>query len=426
MSYDREWLAVLGFVACLLASNTMRAELNLEERRLVAEVAAQAGDYEQELADSIRIDSRTENLPGVREAGAYFGKLLAEIGFSVRWAALPAESKRAGHLIAERRGNRGKRLLLVGHLDTVLAGGSYRNAGGRGFGSGVNDMKGGNLVMVHALRALCRTGLLEDAQVLVCLTGDEESPGADISVVRKDLFDCAKRSDLALVFEGTEGNFVTTARRGVSFWELEVQAASGHSAGILTELSGYGAVFEAARILDEFRGGLRSEERLTFNPGVIVGGFDAALEEAGGSAKGKPNVIASRVLAKGDLRYLDAAQLRRVKRSMHEIAARNLPRTSASLRFDDRYPAMEVTTESRSLFDALDGASRDMGYGELRPCDPRFRGAGDASFIAPIIPTIDGLGVRGEGAHTEAEDIDLASVTELVGRTAVLVYRLTR
>lgn len=422
----------LGRTFCLAAALSLGAQCGLSaalspsETRLLQEVRAHQDEFGRDLAAAVRIDSATENLAGVRAAGEYFGGLLGELGFTTRWVGMPAEMRRAGHLFAERTGTRGKRLLLIGHLDTVLPGGDFREEGGRAFGSGVNDMKGGNLIVIHALRALHRIGALADTQIIVCITGDEESPGQDLAVARGDLIAAAKRSDFALIFEGTEANTVTAGRRGITFWELEVQSATGHSAGIFSALSGSGAVFETARILNGFYDQLRDEDGLTFNPGLIVGGTESRLAEAGGSALGKPNIIARDVKVRGDLRFMDPVQLARVKARMEAIVVDHLPRTSARLRFDDRYPAMTPTPASLALVAQLDQASRDLGYGEVVPCDPKRRGAGDASFVAPFVPSLDGLGPRGNGAHTANEDLELASIPEFIERTALLIYRLTR
>lgn len=419
-------LAVAWLAACVMPLVVAAAPLSPEEQRLVEAVRAQSGEYAAGLAAAVRIDSATENLAGVRAAGDHFGGLLGELGFATSWVGMPAEMRRAGHLFAERTGTRGQRLLLIGHLDTVLPGGDFRLEGDRAFGSGVNDMKGGNLIVIHALRALHRIGALADTQIIVCLTGDEESPGQDLAVARGGLIAAARRSDCALIFEGTEANTVTAGRRGITFWELEVQSATGHSAGIFSALSGSGAVFESARILEAFYSRLRDEDGLTFNPGLIVGGTESKWEEVGGSALGKPNIIAREVKVRGDMRFMDAVQLVRVKARMEAIVADHLPRTSARLRFDDRYPAMTPTPASLALVAQLDQASRDLGYGEVVPCDPKKRGAGDASFVAPFVPSLDGLGPRGNGAHTANEDLELASIPEFIERTALLLYRLTR
>lgn len=424
LSFANAWKAAdLGIIILPLHG---LCGLTPSEQRLVDHVKAGAKVFASDLNAAVSIDSRTENLAGVRTAGDYFGCLLADLDFETRWIAMPPSIGRAGHLWAERKGHRGNRLLLIGHLDTVLPTTGFKMDGNRAIGSGVNDMKGGNLVIIHALRALRAIGALEDTQIIVCFTGDEEAPGSDLTVARRDLMEAARRSDLALVFEGGDGNLITTARRGITFWDLEVQGPTGHSAGIFSEAAGSGAVFEAARILHQFHDELRGEDRLTFNPGVIVGGAAAQLTESGGIADGKANIIAQRVLIRGDLRFLNPEQLARVKLRMREIIHKNLVRTSAEIRFDDRYPAMTETRGNMALFAQLDEVSRDLGYGPLEPCDPRLRGAGDASFVAPVIPTIDGLGVRGNGAHTRYEDIDLDSVVEVIGRAAVLIHRLTQ
>lgn len=424
LSYADTWkAAVLGIIILPLHGP---CGLTPSEQRLVDQVKAGAAVFASDLNAAVSIDSRTENLTGVRQAGDYFGRLLAELDFETRWIAMPPSTGRAGHLWAERKGHRGNRLLLIGHLDTVLPAAGFKINGNRATGSGVNDMKGGNLVVIHALRALSAIGALDDTRIIVCFTGDEEAPGSDLAVTRRDLMDGARRSDLALVFEGGDRNLITTARRGITFWDLEVQGPTGHSAGIFSDAVGSGAVFEATRILHRFHDELRGEDRLTFNPGIVVGGATAQLTESGGIAGGKANIIAQRVLIRGDLRFLNPEQLARVKLQMREIIRHNLVRTSAEIRFDDRYPAMTETPGSMALFAQLDEVSKDLGYGPLEPCDPRLRGAGDASFVAPLIPTIDGLGVRGNGSHTPNEDIDLDSVVEVIVRAAILIHRLTQ
>ena len=147
------------------------------------------------------VDSATENLVGVRKMAEVFGRQLTALGFESRFVELPASTGRSGHLVAEHRGTKGKRVLLLGHLDTVYPGGSYRREGDIAHGSGVGDMKGGDLIMIHALRALQEAGVLADAQIIVVMSGDEEAPGSPLEVVRRDLLTAAGRSDLALAFE---------------------------------------------------------------------------------------------------------------------------------------------------------------------------------------------------------------------------------
>ncbi|MFN8347643.1 MAG: M20/M25/M40 family metallo-hydrolase [Spirosomataceae bacterium] len=138
-------------------------------------------------------------------------------------------------------------------------------------GQGVQDDKGGDIVLIAALKALHAHQLLDETSMTVYLTGDEEIGGGGFAESRRDFIERAKQCDIALCFEGGDLKTVTTGRRGGSFWTLSVKARSGHSSRIFAEL-GYGAVYEAVRIVNEFRRVLGQEHGLTFNPGLIAGG----------------------------------------------------------------------------------------------------------------------------------------------------------
>jgi len=179
---------------------------------------------------------------------------------------------RAGHLLA-RHGDRGPHLLLIGHLDTVFEPSSpfqrYEALdGNRARGPGVIDMKGGNVVIVEALAALQAVGALDDLQITVVLTGDEETSGDPLSRARQALTDAAREADVALGFEDGDGDPATAviARRGYTGWQLDVTGKPAHSSLIFRDEVGYGAAFETARILDGFREALAEEAFLTFNP----------------------------------------------------------------------------------------------------------------------------------------------------------------
>ncbi len=422
------WSLLLG-VAALPATgifSARAADLSPDERRLVGYVDEHQGEMLPLLEESVRIDSATENLAGVKRVGALFGHEFEQLGFTTRWVDLPPEMKRAGHLFAERTGTHGKRLLLIGHLDTVLPGGTFRVEGGNAYGAGAGDMKGGDIVVLTALKALNSIGALEGTQLIVAFTGDEEAAGRPVEISRRDLIAAAKRSDLALAFENAVRDTATIARRGTSNWRLEVTGVQGHSSAIFSAAFGDGAIYEAARILNSFREELRKEDGLTFNPSVIVGGTEAALAEGHGTASGKTNVIAPQAIVRGDLRFSSPEQLERARGLMQAIVARHLRRTSATLTFDDGYPAMVATPENIALLGQLDQVSRDLGFGKVEAGDPKSRGAGDVSFVAPYIPGLDGLGARGGGAHTPDDHADLKSLPELAKRTAILIYRLTR
>ncbi|MBM4218485.1 MAG: M20 family metallopeptidase [Gammaproteobacteria bacterium] len=376
----------------------------------------------------VDIESPTENLAGVRAVGDAFAAELRAIGFRTHWVEMPPEMKRAGHLVAEIDGRKGKRLLLLGHLDTVLRGEPFRRDGTRAYGTGATDMKGGNVVMLQALKALHAAGALKDRRIVVMLTGDEEDAGMPLAMAREPMLDLARRSDIALSFEAAIDGTATIGRRGINGWTLEVTGETGHSSGIFGPERGSGAVYEAARILAAFQAELGSERYLTLNPSVIVGGTKAELDDYRGTAEGKTNVIAPVAIARGDLRYISLEQERSAVERMQAIVARHLPRTGATLRFDDgAYPPMTPTPGNEALLSVLDGASRDLGLGPVAALDPGERGAGDIGFISHLLPGLDGLGSGGGGnSHAPGEFTGLDTLTPMAQRSAVLIYRLTR
>ena len=402
------------------------ATLTPQEQKIAAAVDAQIGDFARDLEQAVKIDSSTENLAGVRQLADVFGAQLSALGLTYRFAALPASTGRAGHLVAEHRGTKGKRVLLIGHLDTVLPGGKFERSGDRALGSGANDIKGGDLIIIYALRALHTAGALADTQIIVVMTGDEEAVGKPAELARQELFAAARRSDFALAFEGAIAKTATVARRGSMSWEIEVQGATGHSSGIFSAAMGAGSIYEASRILTEFYAELRMLDGLTLNPALIVGGTDTTLDRTGGTTSGKTNITAQSTRIRGDLRTVSAEQLATAQARMTAIVAKNLPRTSAKITFSEGYPAMPDSPANRALLGQLDAASRDLSFGEITAYDPRSRGAGDIAFVSPPLPALDGLGIRGGGAHSPTEWADLATVPELVKRTALLLYRLTR
>ena len=403
-----------------------RAALTPTEEKIVAAVKTQSVDFNRDLETAVQINSATENLAGIRQLADSYGAQLSALGLTYRFVALPASTGRAGHLVAEHKGTQGKRVLLLGHLDTVLPGGNFRRDGDKALGSGASDIKGGNLIIIAALRALHAAGALTDTQIIVMMTGDEEAVGRPVEVARAELFAAARRSDLALAFEGAIAHTGTVARRGSASWEIEVQGATGHSSAIWTTAMGAGSVYEASRIVTAFYTELRQLDGLTLNPALIVGGTEVSLDRTGGKTEGKTNITAQRTLIRGDLRTVSAAQLADAQAKMRAIVAKNLPRTSATITFSEGYPAMPDSPANRALLAQLDQASRDLGFPPITAYDPRSRGAGDIAFVSPPLPALDGLGIRGGGAHAPTEWADLQSVPELVQRTALLIYRLTR
>ncbi len=411
-------------------------ELTPTERQIAARVEARNEEEIALLEETVNINSGTLNPAGVRRVAEVMRPHFEALGFEVRLADM-SEVNRGPHLIAERRGTQGQSVLLIGHLDTVFEEDSpfqrfERLDANTARGPGVADMKGGNIALLYALKALHDVGALEGTTITVVLTGDEESPGRPLEISRRDLIEAGRRSDIALGFEGGSGDgrheYAVIARRSSSRWEINVRGTPAHSSGIFRESVGAGAIYEAARILHTFYEELHGEENLTFNPGVILGGtevrFDA--QEGRGTAFGKTNVVAEHVTAAGDIRTLTDEQLERTRERMRQIVARSLPRTSAEIAFADGYPSMPPTAENYALLQRYDQISRELGYDPVVPFDPGGRGAADISFVANYVAGLDGLGPHGAGSHTVQETIDLRSLPRVTQRAALLIYRLTR
>ena len=422
---------------CLIAgvSLSLQAQkLSKTERDILAAVSRNAPEAGKFLEEIVNINSGTLNLEGVRQVGAKFHTAFSELGFDVRWIEMPEAMNRAGHLFAEHQGVKGKRLLLIGHLDTVFEENSpfqqfERINDSLAHAPGGNDMKGGDVIALYALKALHEQGLLEDRQIVVVFTGDEESTGNPLEESRKDLIEAAKRSDVALGFETATGlNEATVARRGASGWEVDVKGVRAHSSGIFSSQTGAGAIFEISRILHEFYDEVKGAEYLTFNPGILFGGTFSAYNEKTGEATvfGKSNVVAQTARVKGGLRFISESQKDSARTKMREIVGRNLPQTTAEIHFTDAYPAMSPTPGNKALLEELSKVSTDMGLGPVTAYDPGKRGAADVSFVAPYISGLDGLGSMGSGAHTPQETVNLKTFEQLTQRTALLIYRLTR
>jgi len=400
--------------------------LSPQEQKIVAYVDAHAADAVNLLEKVVNIDSATQNLQGVKRVGEVFKSEFEAIGLSARWLDMPPEMNRAGHLLAETNGSRGKRILLLGHIDTVLQGEHFRREGNKAYGNGSSDMKGGDVVLLYALKALAYVGALKDTRIIVMLTGDEEAAGRPVETSRGDMISAAKRSDLALSFEGAHGVDATVGRRGSSSWTLEVSGATGHSSQIFKERMGSGAILEAARILNQFYEQFHNDKNFTFNPSLIIGGTEATLNGTSGTATGKTNVVPQKVIIRGDLRFSNEEQKEAARAKMRAIVTANLPRTAAKINFEDGIPAMPATEGNYALLNQLSHVSQDLGFGNVGTVDPADRGAGDIAYVSHLISGLDGMGADGAGAHAPGESVILDSMPMLTKRAAILIYRLTR
>lgn len=410
---------------------TAYAALSLKEKEIQHHV--QQEHVLPFLKKIIETNSGTTNIKGVIRTGERIRKELNALGFKTKWIKEPASMHKAPTLIAEKEGKSAKRILLIGHLDTVFAANSAfkkltikKQAA---HGPGALDDKGGIVVMLSALKALQAAHVLKDIRLTIVLTGDEESSGKPATISRQPLFQAAKDSDVALDFEpAVTLNTATVARRGIEQWTVKTQGVQAHSAAIFEKGIGDGAIFEAARILNEIRTQLQPTG-MSFNAGIMLGGsfLQFHAKTAMGEAFGKENIIAAHALVKGDLRFLNDEERKQAEKTMQTIVAAHLPETSATIQFEAGSPAMLETPNNLALLALYSTVSEDLGEGSVKALPPKLRGAGDISYIAnKVRANLSGLGPTGSQEHSSKETLDLSSLPIQATRAAILIYRLSQ
>ncbi|HEX3423223.1 MAG TPA: M20/M25/M40 family metallo-hydrolase [Sphingomicrobium sp.] len=430
-----QFLCASGAIALSLSGPAF-AKLSRAEQTMVTTVDAEQQRTLSMLERWVDQNSGTMNKAGVEAVRDMVEPEFKQLGFKTEWIDMGAVG-RAGHLVARHVGSRkGKRLLLIGHLDTVFEPDSpfqrWTRDGDRAHGPGSGDDKGGDAVIVAALRAMQAAGTLKNANITVFLTGDEEDAGRPLAIARRDLISEGKRSDVALDFEdlavwdGPHGpmDMGSTARRSDGSWTLTVTGRSAHSAGVGP--GDYGAIYELARIIDQFRREL-PEDKLTYNVGLAGGGQTATLgpDKIRLEATGKTNIIAATAVARGDMRAISQDQIDRVEAKMRTIVAEPLAGAHAEITFDpDIYPPMPPTEGNRSILAELNGVNTDMGLPVMGELDPADRGAGDISFVAAEVNSLAGMGPASSGSHTASETVFIPTLFKQAKRSAILMSRL--
>ncbi len=431
----------LGLVAATAAALSLMTpsfaaaiQLQGPESALLEWVDAHRPDAEALLEELVNINSYTLNSEGVRAVAHMLAPHFEALGFDLRWIdGTPFD--RAGHLFAEMRGT-GPKTLAIGHLDTVFPPAGpfqrFERIDERTVtGPGVSDMKGGLVILLHALKALDAEGQLADMNLTVALIGDEERGGSPRELARGDLIAAAEWADYALGFEDGDGDPKTAAvaRRGGTGWTLTTTGTRGHSSLIFGDELGYGAIYESARILDAFRRELAGEQYLTFNPGLILGGSEVEHDgvESRGSASGVSNVVAETVTTTGDLRVISSEQGESAMARMKAIVAQSLPGTSATIEFRGTPVGMPPEEGNFRLHAIYDQVSRDVGTGPVTIIDPSKLGGADITSAAPFVDgALAGIGMSGTNAHSFEEIADLEGMIGQTKRAAVLLYRLSR
>jgi glutamate carboxypeptidase len=347
----------------------------------------------------VELESPSDNKPAIDALGRVVESELVRSGAS---ASFIEQEKSGNHLKAKFPGNACRAVLLLGHLDTVWPLGTlfsmpFRVADGRAFGPGIYDMKAGIVMMIFALRALA-AARTEHPPVLILLDSDEEVGSAS---GRPLVESTAKECQAALVLEPSQGpaGHLKTARKGVGDYTIRVRGRASH-AGVDFE-KGRSAVVELARQILEVTKFTDIGRGITVNPGVIEGGT-------------RSNVVAAEAWAQVDIRIARAADAQVLEQRFQALKPFDLG-CSLEITGGLNRPPMERTKGTARLFHVAQELGGALG---LKLNESSTGGGSDGNFTSALgIPTLDGLGAVGEGAHALNESI---VIQELPRRTALL------
>jgi glutamate carboxypeptidase len=351
------------------------------------------------LRKMVEIESPSDDKGAVDHMGTFLAKVFERLGGEVTF--YPQEAA-GNHLKAEFAGGGGKPVLLLGHFDTVwpmgtLAKMPFHIKDGRAFGPGVYDMKAGIAMMIFALRALKEAGAAH-RPVTILLDTDEE---VGSSTGRPIVEATAKECEAVLVLEPSQGpqGHLKTSRKGVGDITIRVRGRASHS-GVDFE-KGRSAIVELARQLLEIVKFTDLSGGITVNPGVIQGGT-------------RSNVIAAEAWTEVDLRIARATDAKELEQKFAALKPFD-PDCSIELSGGINRPPMERTEGTVRLFNLAKEIAAAIGW-KLE--ESSTGGGSDGNFTSALgIPTLDGLGALGEGAHASNESV---VIQELPQRTALL------
>jgi glutamate carboxypeptidase len=316
-----------------------------------------------------------------------------------------------GDVLEARFGSKSKagaphRILLLGHLDTVWPMGTLKTmpcriGEGRLWGPGTLDMKVGVAMAFTALRVLGEAGLLE-REVVLLLNPDEEI-GSPVS--RPITEELAKTCGSVYVLEPAQGLAYKTARKGIGDWRVEVRGVAAH-AGVDFE-KGANAIRELARVVEKVSSWTDMKRGLTVSAGVVGGGT-------------KSNVVPAEAWAEVDVRIPRATDGPRIERKFAALRPAD-PRCTLTVAGGINRPPMERSRGTVKLFRTAQALAAELGFA----LDEASTGGGsDGNFTGALgIPTLDGMGAVGEGAHARHESVLLE---HLAPRTALLAAMLLR
>ncbi|HEY7516865.1 MAG TPA: M20 family metallopeptidase [Methylomirabilota bacterium] len=362
------------------------------------------------LARLVNHDSGTDDVMDVNRVGAILAERLRGLGFTLNRVA----TERFGdHLVAEKSGTGPKRLLFVGHYDTVFPSGTAKqrpfhvDGEGRAWGPGVYDMKGGLAALLYALRAHkeARTRAWNDVGIAVVFNSDEER----LSPTSRPVIEAEARKahSVGILEPARPGGEYVMARKGAGTFQLEVKGKASH-AGLQPEL-GASAIWSLAQKVAALHALTDLEKGVTVNVGTVRGGE-------------RPNVVAPYASAEVDLRAWSQADADAAIAAMRKICDKtHVPGTTArfegQLNFPPWPPGLPGT---KRLLQLMEAVGRDLGVNVKAI---KTGGGSDGNHTSAIAPTIDGLGPKGSRAHSEEEFIEIASLLERTKMIALFVDR---
>jgi glutamate carboxypeptidase len=366
--------------------------------------------YPQYLADLetlVNVDCGTFVRDGVNRVASFMQGRFESNGWTVERRSHDGQEpgERLGDVVVARLdGSGSRRVLLVGHMDTVFPDRTaverpFRVEGDRAFGPGVSDMKGGLLAGFYAVKALQESDFRDFARITYVCNPDEEigSPFSGATIRG-----CAADAEACFVLEGArENGDIVSARKGVIDLRITVTGRAAH-AGVEPE-RGRSAVLQAAHIVTELHGLNGRWPGVTVNVGRIEGGI-------------RPNVVAERCELRVDLRIPTEASKAELFAAIERVVATPMVEgTTVEFGHDASFPPMEKTEATGRLAEKAKGIASRLGF-EVN--DAATGGGSDANPVAAMgVPVLDGLGPIGGADHAPGEWLDLSSV---VPRTTLL------
>lgn len=377
------------------------------ERTLVEIIDREQEDWLAFLGELVNCDSGTYNKDEADRCGQLLADAIGRGGFEVE--RIP-QVEYGDHVLARKPGRGDRRLLFIGHFDTVWPRGTVAQRpftidGDRATGPGVYDMKGGLVVLLAALSALRQAGapVWDDVTMTVIFNSDEEilSPTSKAMIIEE-----SQRADTACVLEPARmGGEYTFVRKGAGRYTYTVHGRGAHSG--LRFQDGRSAIEELAHKIVALRQLSNPETGTSVNVGVVRGGE-------------RFNVVAPLAECEFDLRAFTLEEAEQMERQFAEIASRqHVPDTTCEFRGGMLFPPVPYQERNALLFSWIQDAGRRLG---LELTSTISSGGSDGNLAGQYAPLIDGMGVCGHHAHSEEEYMIVSSLAE---RAKVLALFLT-